>query len=193
MNNYKHGDWYCKHANEAEAHEIIERAVASGAKNAGGWEGTSITYFYGVFNGYVSCNDPDDSRNGTQYTIEQVREKFPLPSEREAAQWDGKGLPPVGAECEYYDALKRMWIYAFIVAYDIGSDDAIWRRDKEGGQLYYGSRVEFRPIRSERERWVEDVNANYTSGAHPSTVKEIAGYIFDAIKSGALKAPSSDK
>ena len=33
MSEYKHGDWYCVPANEEEAREIIERAVASGADN----------------------------------------------------------------------------------------------------------------------------------------------------------------
>lgn len=31
MSEYKHGNWFCKPANEAEAKEIMDRAVASGA------------------------------------------------------------------------------------------------------------------------------------------------------------------
>src|SRR5690606_17913726 len=79
MSDYKHGNWYCRPANKAEAREIVERAVARGAKNACRWRGNSINRPYGVIRGRLEF----DTWQGTEYTIEQVREMFPLPGERE--------------------------------------------------------------------------------------------------------------
>ena len=88
--NYKHGDWYCKPANEAEAKEVIERAVVSGAKlhefvhhsedfhdNGYGW---NMYPHWGVYNGHTHTTDAAAFDAVTVYTIMQVRELFPLPT-----------------------------------------------------------------------------------------------------------------
>ena len=47
----------------------------------------------------------------------------------------------------------------------------------------------FHPIKTEREQFVERVHDRYAGGAHHSTVMALAEFIYDAIKSGDLKAP----
>lgn len=92
MSNYKHGDWYCDPANEAEAREIIERALASGAEL---YESVGINYYWNSFIGWGveggRTLTSDDWRKAKPYTIEQVREKFPLPNE--VNQQEEKAMP----------------------------------------------------------------------------------------------------
>lgn len=255
MNNYKHGNWYCKPVNEAEAREIIERALESGAKNPRGWKGTDgANQAYGVFHGFVSFDFEFAWVDSTEYTIEQVRELFPLPGEREdslptdkslyrhtnggvyritgyanqetqkpdqypvtiiyqnvvngttwcrpasewarsftpvdsepSQDWDGEGLPPVRSVCSIQLAFNDMGKCEITYM----GNGVYCYRQLSTNKEYTGSVPDtvFRTIRSERERWVDDVNTRYTSGAHHSTVKDIAGFIFDAIESGELKAP----
>lgn len=86
MSNYKYGNWYCKPETEAEAREILERAVASGAK-----AGETLEHYHwngygawGVCQGCTHTQTVIFCRNHgiTEYTIEQVRELFPLPGEK---------------------------------------------------------------------------------------------------------------
>lgn len=87
---YKHGDWYCKPANKAEAEEIIERAVASGAKlhefvehsgeihdNGHRW---NMYPHWGVCNGHTHTSDAAAYDEVTLYTFKHVQELFPLPA-----------------------------------------------------------------------------------------------------------------
>jgi len=87
-------DWYCKPDTEEEAKEIIERAVANGAHNKYNWMGNSSELYYGVVNGQVVALDEvyheDAECLSTQdnLTIEQVREMFPLESDKKReSQW----------------------------------------------------------------------------------------------------------
>lgn len=85
---YEHGNWFCKPANEAEAREIIERAVASGAKNRYDLEGDQLnSRYYGVYGGILTLKHRVywTDAIGTEYTMQQVRQKFLLPGERESA------------------------------------------------------------------------------------------------------------
>lgn len=89
MSGYKHGNWYCKPANEAEAKEIIARALVSGAShtdrigkntcypNVYEWD---YFQYWGVFGGYTCGNSDSFFKDyaGVEYTIAQVREKFPI-------------------------------------------------------------------------------------------------------------------
>lgn len=110
---YKHGNWYCKPASEEEAREIIERAVASGAERN---ETVGLTFVYeykwcrfdawGVSNGKTYTGDIFDRGpfgHATEYTIEQVRDKFLLPGEQGEAEQ--KWIPPVGTVCEAFTLL----------------------------------------------------------------------------------------
>lgn len=187
MSDYLYGDWYCKPANEAEAKEIIERAMASGANNRHNYCRNSTNYPYGVVNGRIDFG----TWKGTRYTIEQVREKFPLPGERVEVEqgWSGEGLPPVDTVCEFRKNPDE-WVKGVVFGHrHCNNGDVQVFIDLIHSFDWSGDLSRFRPIRSERERWVEDVNTGYTSGAIIPSVKDIAGFIFDALKSGDLKAP----
>lgn len=87
-------DWYCKPDTGEEAKEIIERAVANGACNKWHWKGNSSVLHYGVRSGKVHVideGDPDEAEylsTKDKLTIEQVREMFPLDSDKkQEPQW----------------------------------------------------------------------------------------------------------
>lgn len=159
MSNYKHGDWYCKPESEAEAREIIERAVASGACSVE-TVGLARDYEYalssfeawGVNNGITYIGDirADGAfQHATEYTIDQVREKFPLPGEHTEQYWNGEGLPPVGTRCEVI--VGSYWYECDVIGW---FDGAVWVKSDRGD--YWTSHIEasFRPIQTDRERWI---------------------------------------
>ena len=104
MSEYKHGNWYCKPTTKSEAKEIIERALESGARKdeTVGPLLWSAYGAWGVYNGRTFTQSVDfyNDQRATEYTIEQVRELFPLPGEHTEQGWNGEGLPPVGTVCE---------------------------------------------------------------------------------------------
>ena len=188
---YKHGDWFCKPASEAEAREIIERAVASGAVNTMQYNGnTPRCDFYGVRNGVVHATDsgygPEcKPEYGPEYTIAELRQKFPLPGEQQ--QWNGEGLPPVGwhGECS---SDKHGWFECVVlpdgfIAYT--ANDKWWQVDDGNGVA-----LEFRPLRTERERFVIAAQKYFNEECSEVCPAEstLLG-IYDALKSGELKAP----
>lgn len=184
---YKHGDWYCKPANEAEAREIVDRAMKSGAINSYTWKGSATRFQYGVVNGRVEYGE----LNGTEYTIEELRKKFPLPDEK-AIKWNGEGLPPVGTVCEHW------WGGVYdddveIVQYRRNGNHVVfWRINKDcvdGAEI---PTAEFRPLRSEREQWIDDA-INVVGGKQAViSAENVFGKIYDAIKSGQLIMPEED-
>src|SRR5690554_2232432 len=119
MSEYKHGNWYCKPANNAEAREIVERAVASGAElyETVGISGIdkyewNLLEAWGVIDGRTCTAGADKHgtfRCATQYTIEQIRKLFPLPGERTEQGWNGEGLPQVGWHGEITWGRKATW------------------------------------------------------------------------------------
>lgn len=90
-------------------------------------------------------------------------EGFPLRlHERPATlQWNGEGLPPVGAECED-DAGNQV----VIVAHHVNGVHAIFAESLDAGLLYYGAAGEFRPIRTPEQLAAE---------ARESAVAEMLG------------------
>lgn len=218
MSNYKHGDWYCKPANEAEAHEIVARALVSGAGLFDSIGYGVIPYPWNLFEGWGvrnnqtfagSVHDTWAACRAKEYTIEQVREKFPLPSERqvnvgphfeheqkEVVRSDvnvSVGLPPVGTICD----LIGCGITVEIIAHAENNTGmvAVFKYYDYNGVLSVDFKPAswFHPIKNEREQFVERVHDGYDGGAHHSTVMDIAGRIYDALKSGNLKAPEVDK
>ncbi len=198
MNSYKHGNWYCKPANEAETKEIIKRAVSSGAKR----DETLKDYWWstygawGVYDGRTFTQRVNYYRdqNAAEYTIEQVREKFPLPGEQ-ATEWNGEGLPPVGQRVEinmgnFHSDRRKDGEAGRVLSVSTNSNGRIMAMieiDETDGECDAIAVDCLRPIRSERERWVE--SAVNMPSAHQWTAEAFAGVIYDAIKSGTLKAP----
>ena len=142
MSEYKHGNWFCKPANEAEAKEIMDRAVASGAKMLIRWSPDDKAF--GVYDGVVSW----DEEVGTRYTISKLREKFPLPGEDVKTGWSSEGFPTVGwhGECS---SDKHEWFECVVLP-----DGLIACANKNGRwwQIYSCEllALQFRQLRTER-------------------------------------------
>lgn len=185
---YKHGDWYCKPASKAEAKEIIDRAVASGAENMTNWclDASNYCVYMGRITAYPK---------GKEYTIDELRHKFPLPGELEGRnnqpdEWDGEGFPPVGTECELW------WGGAYdddveIIQYRRNGNHAVfWRIAKDcvdGAEI---PTAQFRPLRTEREKWIEAANIGLSGDVQAlKHAESILKQIYDLLKSGQLKVP----
>lgn len=165
MSEYRYGSWYCKPANEAEAKEIVERAIASGARNYASWAYDARCY--GVLDGVVGTYD-----SGIEYTIKQVRKLFPLPDEQ------SHSIPLPG---RIYYRKNGKWYPS--TAYGQVVDHTIARTEGNGNDEYADEDV--RPIRSEWERWVEQALEHFCDDDGAETMERI----YDAFKSGDLKAP----
>jgi len=108
-----------------------------------------------------------------------------LASRPQAPEWDGEGLPPVGVRAEfsinegkYRPAVVKYRSGRFcILQYDLGS---------EGGRYYNSEHhIDARPIRSEREKWVEAAREHWCDDDSTATME----FIYDALKSGELPQP----
>jgi len=113
------------------------------------------------------------------------------PSEPEAPEWDGSGLPPVGCECEYYDAIQEKWIPASIVAHHINGEEAIWSESLAGGDLFYGTPHDFRPITTPAQRAEDEAieeMARIIADGHDVYIgaNEAADRLYHAIRDGKV-------
>ena len=94
-------------------------------------------------------------------------------------EWGGTGLPPVGAVCEVFnhnldcpewEECKIKYMGPFVVVYE--SESCIDRSANHVRDV-----VSFRPLRTERERWVDE--ALSVKAAHQWTDKEFVEAIYE--------------
>jgi hypothetical protein len=115
-----------------------------------------------------------------------------------AQEWDGKGLPPVGCECEVI-FLCETWERAKIVAHvrTVHGTKAVWQLivfDEWGAD----TDESFRPIRSQAEREREPVIIAALRAADPPADDEIhpRQYLIDSLNilydAGMLRMPDED-
>lgn len=89
--------------------------------------------------------------------------------------WHERGeLPPVGVECEHSEEGV-----VFIVAKHHFSERVIFSKNKEFGDLMYGCKERFRPIKTEREKFVERYEKHFKN-ATKLELNEWAGSLFDS-------------
>jgi len=72
--------------------------------------------------------------------------------------WNGVGLPPVGAECEFFwESTGNIWVKGAIAAIvtEAGIESAVIQLD--GCYRVSPDPHVFRPIKSEREKAIEDM------------------------------------
>lgn len=205
-------NWYCKPASKAEAIEIVERAVANGAViynvvvGMGGrrqynWDQVGC---WGCKDGKTyTCSD-EDWFISEKLTIQQVREQFPFPHEVKK-EWKGPqdGLPPVGTVClvkndedAHEEYLKFCGKTVEIIAHtdgSVGCKLAVFKCvDNDGYYDFHGLVAEcFAQLRTEREAWIEQA-LNVLQKDPCAMPSQLMGMVYDAIKSGALKAPDVD-
>lgn len=85
-------------------------------------------------------------------------------SKIEPTAWNGQGFPPVGAVCEYRLADDSLWFKCEVryVLDNNPSPDAdywtavIWCPHLKMEQVVRDGKVKFRPIKSDRERWITE-------------------------------------
>lgn len=97
------------------------------------------------------------------------------------SEWNGEGIPPVGTVCESTWGGKAFWRKAVILSSSHIAVDHLsvgWR--VRHIDEYYGSfAFEFRPLQSEEQRQVAEIEAIITS--HDNTASpEIAQEIYNA-------------
>lgn len=190
---YPHGNWYCKPNNKNETKEIIARAIASGAVIADnlGW----VWDYYpawGVFSGATNTGSFRSS-SCVKYTIDELRQKFPLPGEPafdeiKQKQWRGPedGLPPIGTVCmvqhEKINNNKLTRVEILKHHPETNACAFFWiDAPKHQPNLFWSSK--FHPINTERQKWIDEA---VVVSATPE--KEL-GKVYDAIKSGLLAIP----
>ena len=102
-------------------------------------------------------------------------------------EWNGEGLPPVGTVCEGW--LGNGWYECEVLAHkELGT--ACYFPEFEYYSLKWIER--FRPIKSDREKWIENTmeSFNKTNGI---SIKCAIEHIYDAIASGELPIPKQEK
>ena len=99
-----------------------------------------------------------------------------------ATSWFEKGeLPPVDCECWYYLEARNV----FIVAQHNFDDCVIFSSSRRGGELVYGFRGDFRPLKTEkeikREKAIEDMSRIMHDKGHGSVINDVTlGALLDA-------------
>jgi hypothetical protein len=117
------------------------------------------------------------------------------PSKPAAQEYDGTGLPPVGAECEVRHCGLQTWVKARVVGHDY--DIAVCHVPDAHGYLGYGGDY-IRPIRSQAEREREPVIIAALRAADPPADDEIhpRQYLIDSLNilynAGMLRMPDED-
>ena len=98
----------------------------------------------------------------------------------QAPEWDGEGLPPVGAVCEVKHI--GVWHQTTIVGVDEGLP--VFKTDWCQRYAYAcGADFQFRPIRTDRERWIKAASEVARKGLKNG---DMLGYVYDA---GLAKMP----
>ena len=101
-------------------------------------------------------------------------------------QWDGTGLPPVGTRCEFYKHDPHV-----VPVYQKGkiqyfSDcTVVIKTDKPGEIIGHPVNFEFRPLRTERDKAIEQMIKVFSSNAAPGTTHALVA-IYDAIVAGKI-------
>tara|TARA_Y100000296_G_scaffold75117_1_gene94420 strand:- start:206 stop:745 length:540 start_codon:yes stop_codon:yes gene_type:complete len=94
-------NWYCKPSSREKAVEIVARAIANGVESmevVGTSNGMNNAYSWylfdgwGVIEGMTRTGDVADwgVYDAIEYTIEQVRERFPLPADNQESEESSK-------------------------------------------------------------------------------------------------------
>lgn len=104
-------------------------------------------------------------------------------------EWDGEGLPPVGTEC---DVITKHNITVRATILFVG-DDLVVVKSSNGEQYVHIKEVQFRPIRSARDKAVEALSIIIMeSHADDDDNMNTETYIYDAIAAGKIPGVKLD-
>lgn len=97
-------------------------------------------------------------------------------------EWNGEGLPPVGALCQYQDYSDTPWVECKVLAYH---NNECWLQRTADGTSFIMGNPHLHPIRSEAERKRDEAVAALKQHK-PQLVGELAGYLYDEIAAGKI-------
>lgn len=149
---------------------------------------SSDFYYFGVNDGnctLLSRKQSSFGESAQEITLDQLNEWFGLESK---VEWDGKGLPPVGVECEVYGALGvySEWHKCEVFAIKHG---LVFISDGDSWTQRPISEFKFRPVetpeqKAERER----LEAAYDLYCHAQHAVDVIGYdSFGVFKSDKVQ------
>lgn len=132
--------------------------------------------------------------------ITATREQYEAALAASNPEWDGKGLPPVGCECEWQDKNTKAWL-PVVIAYSsewvtvvrelrpLKVGDAVECCINNFGEE---ERLHFRPIRSEADKKRDEAAKGLIEYLDKETdidnvfsIKEVIGF-YDAIAAGKI-------
>ena len=109
------------------------------------------------------------------------------------SEWNGEGLPPVGTVCEYtkpdgYKGRERVWFKCYVVAHDQGG--VVIRTEKSHYHLRKIPEYVFRPLKSDRDRWIENAHILWEEMYPKYADADAAFYfIYNKLAAGELPSP----
>ena len=104
-------------------------------------------------------------------------------------EWNGEGLPPVGVVCELSNCGQDYYEAEILF---MGSVYCIVKHEHNSEQHYYLSSLKFRPIKPDKEKWIEKAVNIYFSRISCDKLDRF-GVLYDALISGELPIPRGDK
>ena len=120
-------------------------------------------------------SDPEEDQAWNERKAQLDREKA-----EKVKEWIGPedGLPPVGTVCEWKSPSQN-WKRGYIIA---TFEDRVWLTTGDGlkEQVWNSSVIEFRPILTDRERWIEAAHSASTLIDDNDFVRKVLGDVFDA-------------
>lgn len=139
--------------------------------NNGIWSRGRIAGNDTTVHGYLISND----WNKIVISYEEYKKAKQLYDNHDSSWFERGEKPPVGCECEVFDG--RDWLQSFIVGCSLSGDIVV----QTGSGYYEASDAKFRPLRTKREKAIEDMKSicKY-KGSWDSTFKAFAEDLIDA-------------
>ena len=109
---------------------------------------------------YLECVEREENNEWDNSYLQQLpKEAIPCPTQQ-PPQWNGEGLPPVGTDVEYgyKSEFPTDWYKGKILAY---YDGFVWILEGHDNEpcTFPISGMELRPIKSERDRQIDAIEA----------------------------------
>ena len=174
-----------------ESIEIVERAFANGADCEHAVTGMNIEPS-DEFCDYNKCKywgvdsenqiaqwvyDYDYGKSASNLTMEEVRAMLPC-EKYDRVKWNGEGLPPAGVVCEIKGTQTGCWSVGSIRYIDNRHCVWEWRSGNSGTMHNTVSNMQFRQIRTKREKWIDKAIMFFYEDSEKTRV--ILGEIYDS-------------
>ena len=113
-------------------------------------KGVYISAFYKVVNGVLYSHLGGGDRWDRSRAKRNLSDAIPRPEP--ATEWDGEGLPPVGAKVEYYSECAQKWLGPLTV-FHVSKKNVVFAEYDDCGEFETSKDAGlFRPIRTKAER-----------------------------------------